>query len=65
MILIDSHNILFYGELLVIMQKIAFILVNYMYKDFMDTEVFRTCMNARRSSKFGQIRPLTAELAAL
>ena len=24
-----------------------------------------TCMRSRRSSKFGQIRPLTAELAAL
>ena len=36
-ILIDRH-MLFYGELLVFMQKVAFILV--FYKDFMDTEVF-------------------------
>ena len=36
-ILIDRH-ILFYGELLVFMQKVSLILVYY--KDFMDTEVF-------------------------
>ena len=36
-ILIDCH-MLFYGELPVFMQKVAFILVYY--KDFMDTEVF-------------------------
>ena len=36
-ILID-HHMLFYGELLVFTQKVAFILVYY--KDFMDTEVF-------------------------
>ena len=36
-ILID-HNMLFNGELLVFMQKVALILVYY--KDFMDTEVF-------------------------
>ena len=36
-ILIDRH-MLFYGELLVFTQKVAFILVYY--KDFMDTEVF-------------------------
>ena len=36
-ILIDRH-MLFYGELLVVMQKVALILVYY--KDFMDTEVF-------------------------
>ena len=36
-ILIDCH-MLFYGELLVFMQKVAFILIYY--KDFMDTEVF-------------------------
>ena len=36
-ILIDRH-MLFYGELLVFMQKVALILVYY--KDFMDTEVF-------------------------
>ena len=33
----DRH-MLFYGELLVFMQKVALILVYY--KDFMDTEVF-------------------------
>ena len=37
-ILIDRH-MLFYGELPVFMQKVAFILVYY--KDFMDTEVVR------------------------
>ena len=36
-ILIDRH-MLFYGELLLFAQKVAFILVYY--KDFMDTEVF-------------------------
>ena len=36
-ILIDRH-MLFYGELLVFMQKVGLILVYY--KDFMDTEVF-------------------------
>ena len=36
-ILIDRH-MLFYGELLVFMPKVALILVYY--KDFMDTEVF-------------------------
>ena len=36
-ILID-RNMLFYGELLALMQKVALILVYY--KDFMDTEVF-------------------------
>ena len=36
-ILIDRH-MLFYGELLVFMRKVALILVYY--KDFMDTEVF-------------------------
>ena len=36
-ILIDRH-VLFYGDLLVFMQKVALILVYY--KDFMDTEVF-------------------------
>ena len=36
-ILIDSH-MLFYGEILVFMQKVALILVQY--NDFMDTEVF-------------------------
>ena len=36
-ILIDRH-MLFYGELLVFMQTVAFILVYY--RDFMDTEVF-------------------------
>ena len=33
-----DHHMLFYGELLVFMQKVALILVYY--KDFMDTEVF-------------------------
>ena len=33
-----DHDILFYGELLVFTQKVAFILVYY--KDFTDTEVF-------------------------
>ena len=36
-ILIGRH-MLFYGELLIFAQKVAFILVYY--KDFMDTEVF-------------------------
>ena len=36
-ILID-HHMLFNGELLVFMQKVASILIYY--KDFMDTEVF-------------------------
>ena len=36
-ILIDCH-MLFYGKLLVFMQKVALILVYY--KDFMDMEVF-------------------------
>ena len=36
-ILIDNH-MLFYGELLVFMQKVDLILVYY--KDFMDTEEF-------------------------
>ena len=36
-ILIDPH-MLFYGELLVFMHKVALILIYY--KDFMDTEVF-------------------------
>ena len=36
-ILIDCH-MLFHGELLVFMQKVALILIYY--KDFMDTEVF-------------------------
>ena len=36
-ILIDRH-MLFYGELMLCTQKVAFILVYY--KDFMDTEVF-------------------------
>ena len=36
-ILIDLH-MLFYGELLVCMQKLALILAYY--KDFMDTDVF-------------------------
>ena len=36
-ILID-HHMLFYGEILVFMQKVALILVHY--KDFMDTDMF-------------------------
>ena len=37
-ILIGSNNICFYGELMTIMQKISYYLVNY--KGFMGTAVF-------------------------
>ena len=37
-ILIGSNNICFYGELMTIMQKISYYLVNF--KGFMDTDVF-------------------------
>ena len=40
-------------------------LVFFFIRSFSYLQVMVTCMRARRSSKFGQIRPLTAELAAL
>ena len=51
-ILIDRH-ILFYGELLVFMEKVALILVYY--KDFMDTEVF-TLRGCVHTTKIGVTR---------
>ena len=37
----------------------------FLIRSFLYLQVMMTCMRARRTSKFSQIRPPTAELAAL
>ena len=55
----SSHRVIMEKTVLPLFSQLFFI------QSFLHLQVMMTCMGARRSSKFSQIRPTTAELAAL